>query len=307
MEKILISDDEPTISVVIPLYNHEKYIDAAIDSLVAQSVPPDEIIVVDDGSQDGSFQRVQQRAHQDSRILCWSRPNKGAHATLNEAIERASGNYVAILNSDDCYEPTRLEVCLNALETKPGVSVVCTGLSFVNGAGKGRRNKWYEQARKFYDDVGDLSLALINGNFLMTTSNVFMKREVFDVVGPFANLRYSHDLDYFLRIHAQGFQILLLDDPLLKYRMHGSNTISEDVLKVKAEWAAVVASYAYSSDSESDWSYLGRMIEIADRHNLTRMLFMFFLYFRRTSTDKVRADSYLDAADFQDFLQKAAK
>ena len=75
------------MSVVIPLYNHEQYIDAAIESLIAQSVPPDEIIIVDDGSQDGSLQRVQQWAERDSRIVCWSHPNQGAHYTINAAIQ----------------------------------------------------------------------------------------------------------------------------------------------------------------------------------------------------------------------------
>ena len=298
---------KPTVSVVIPLYNHEQYSDVAIESLIAQSTPPTEIIVVDDGSQDGSLQRAQQWAERDSRIVCWSHPNRGAHYTINAAIQRASGDYVSILNSDDCYCAERLELCVNALEENPAISAVCTGLSFINGAGKARRNKWYEQSVKFFQQIDDLSLALINGNFLMTTSNLFIRREVFAELGMFANLRYAHDLDFFLRLITHGREILWIDQPLLQYRMHSTNTISEDALKVKTEWAAVVAFFLYSFSKNQDWFYLSRLAEIADRHNLTRLLFFSFLQFRRIESEQVSPDAYLEDADFLKFMAETVQ
>jgi glycosyltransferase involved in cell wall biosynthesis len=301
------SQRQANLSVIIPLYNHERYIDAALDSVLQQSTQPAEIIVIDDGSRDSSWEKVQLRAEQDTRIVTWSRPNQGAHVTINEAINHATGDYVAILNSDDIYHPERFALCLNALEENPGAAVVCTALSFIDGAGKTRRNKWYEQALKFYRQVDDLSLALINGNFLMTTSNLFIRREVFADLGLFANLRYAHDLDFLLRLIAHGREILLLEEPLLHYRMHATNTISEDVLRVKTEWAAVVASFLYQYSAQQDWSYLGRLAEITDRHNLSRLLFFFFLQFKRMETEPVGPDDFLEDDAFLKFMAETIR
>ena len=166
----------PTISVIIPLYNHERYIDDAIDSLLQQTIPPFEIIIIDDGSHDNSWQRVQHRAKEEPRIITWSQKNQGAHYTLNNGLNHATGEYLAILNSDDVYHPQRLEFCLQAMQANPVPDVICTALAFINEKGKSCSNTWYEEALAFHRKVSDLSLALINGNFLMTTSNLFMHR-----------------------------------------------------------------------------------------------------------------------------------
>jgi glycosyltransferase involved in cell wall biosynthesis len=290
------------ISVVIPLYNHERYIDAALDSVLTQTIVPEEIIVVDDGSKDGSAQRVLSRAAQDHRIITWSHPNQGAHYTLNEAIHRATGQYVAILNSDDLYHPQRLESCLNAFEQEPDADALCTGLSFIDERGESCRNKWYEQALKFYRKTGDLALALINGNFFMTTSNLFIRRRVFDDLGGFAKLRYAHDLDFFLRLLAASRKIVFLEDPMVSYRIHTTNTISEGVLKVKMEWAAVVAFFVWQIHGQKGWDYLQRLVKITDRHNLTPFIFFFFAQFRQMGSDHASVDGWVDDEIFTSFL-----
>lgn len=299
--------DNASISVVIPLYNHQQYIDAALDSVLQQTVPPCEIIVVDDGSTDGSFARVQRRAAAEPRITTWSHPNQGAHYTINAGLKRATGQYVAILNSDDRYHPQRLETCLQTLEKDAEAGAVCTALSFINENGKNCRNKWYEEALDFYRQIDDLALALINGNFLMTTSNLFIRRTVFDELGFFANLRYAHDLDFFLRLILSKRTITLLDQPLLQYRMHSSNTISEGALKVKQEWAAVVAWFAWQLGEQQGWDYLGRLTQISDRHNLTRLILFFFKQFRQTPPDRLTVESWLADEPFRTFLAGAVR
>lgn len=296
-----------TLSIVIPLYNHERYIDAALDSVMAQTLQPHEIIVVDDGSQDGSLARVRQRAGQDFRIKVWSHPNQGAHYTINAGLQHTTGTCVAILNSDDCYHPRRLAACLQALEQDPEAAAVCTALSFIDEHGKNCHNKWYEEALAFYHQVGDLGLALLNGNFLMTTSNLFIRRSVFDELGYFANLRYAHDLDFFLRLVLHRKKIVLLDEPLLQYRTHATNTISEGVFKVKQEWAAVVAWFAWQLGAEQGWKYLARLTDITDRHNLTRLVFFFFKQFQQTPPEQRTVESWLQDADFCAFLAEAVQ
>lgn len=89
------------VSVVIPLYNHARYVGAAIESVLDQTLRPREIVCIDDGSTDGSAAVVEAMARRRPFLRFRSRPNQGAHRTLNEAIQEAQGRYVAILNSDD--------------------------------------------------------------------------------------------------------------------------------------------------------------------------------------------------------------
>jgi len=265
----------PSVSVVIPLYNHEQYIEAAVASALRQSVAAAEIIVVDDGSTDASAAKVRAFADKHSQIVFWSQPNQGADYTLNAGIHRATGDFVSILNSDDMYCPTRLEECLKVFERDPGCSAVATGLTFVDANGIEITNEWYDEARKFYAQVGNLALALINANFFMTTSNLFARRAVFEEVGYFAPFRYAHDLDFFLRLIVRGKSVRFLEQRLLWYRSHDANTIKENEQRVKVERSAAIASFIFSAwrgncgDFRSWRDHFKEIAEIADRQTLT--------------------------------------
>lgn len=267
---------EADISVVVPLYNHESFIEAALDSVLQQSLRPREIIVIDDGSADHSFERVRAKYSNEKNLICWTKPNTGAHHTINAGIHRATSSFVAILNSDDMYEPERLQSCIESFENRKDVDVVCTGISFIDAKGSGIRNEWYEQAYDFYTRANDLAISLINGNFLMTTSNFVVRRVAFEQYGYFGNFRYAHDLAFLLRVLAQGGEIHVDPRSLLKYRIHGSNTISEGVLKVKVELAAVAAEYIIKAGMMSSGRFgndhMDMLYEVLDAHNLSRML-----------------------------------
>src|SRR5262249_35193617 len=187
------------VSVVIPVYNHDRFVGAAIESVLSQTMRPREILCIDDGSTDSSARVLEAVAAREPSVRFWSRPNQGAHRTINEGIRGARGRYVAILNSDDLYHSSRLLRCLAGLDGDPSVAMVATGISFVNEHGDAIRYPWYDEVRDFYEKIGDLGLGLVNGNFLMTTSNIVARRALFDEVGGFDDLRYAHDLDFFLR------------------------------------------------------------------------------------------------------------
>ena len=96
------------VSVVVPLYNHAEYIAGAIESALAQGAVLRELVVIDDGSTDGSDEAMRRLARRDARIRFRRQANRGAAATLNAAVAACSGAYVAILNSDDAWLPGRL-------------------------------------------------------------------------------------------------------------------------------------------------------------------------------------------------------
>jgi glycosyltransferase involved in cell wall biosynthesis len=248
------------ISVVVPLYNHREFIGEAIASIFRQTVAPAEVIVVDDGSTDDSADVMRRLCERHPEIVFWSQPNQGAHQALNAAIHRATGEFIAILNSDDVYAPRRLESCAAAMMADAGTAAVATHVRFIGPDGEQITNAWYQQALTVLDQTGDLPLALANANLLVSTSNYFIRRSVFREVGYFSPLRYTHDLDFALRLLASGKALRLLPEALLDYRLHGRNTIAEDAARVDIERAAVMSSYL-----KHVWRNPGDRVELEER------------------------------------------
>jgi glycosyltransferase involved in cell wall biosynthesis len=296
---------------VIPLYNHARFIEAAIDSALRQGPILREMVVVDDGSTDDSATIARGLAEADPRIVFWSQPNRGAHAAINAGIQRASGELIGILNSDDVYAPRRLELLAAALDAEPAYDLAASGISFIDAAGRSVPNAWYDAALEFYDRNRDMAVALVNGNFLMTTSNYLARRRLFDQIGMFAPLRYAHDLDFALRVLAEGKKIWLVRKPLLQYRLHSSNTISEARDRVRLEWAAVSAMYAVrawdrSGGSDFDWTQVTAMEDVWGRHALTRMVHLCATYFRRHGTETMERTPLLADSRFLKLLRKCS-
>ena len=233
----------PRVSVVVPLYNHAAFIAEALESILAQGRVVQEIIVLDDGSTDDSAAVVQALLARDRRLRLVRHANRGAHATINAAIALCGGEMVAVLNSDDAWLPGRLTALVAALDADPAAGIACSALRFMDGAGASTDNPWYEAALAFHRDGAELGVALLNGNFVMTTSNLLIRRATLAAVGPCAALRYGHDLDWLLRALALGQHLVRVDAPLLRYRTHASNTIAEDHAGVRAEWAMAAAAY----------------------------------------------------------------
>ncbi len=110
----------PLVSVVLPLYNHQRFVREALDSVFQQTYPRIELIVVDDGSQDESLAIVHRRLpHSPYPYHILQQPNQGAYGAINNGIKASGGKYLAILNSDDLYHPDRIMRMVRALEGKP--------------------------------------------------------------------------------------------------------------------------------------------------------------------------------------------
>ena len=127
----------PRVSVVIPSYNHAGYVIEAIDSVRAQSLVEWELIVIDDGSTDGSPALVSAHlgALRDERIRFYLQANAGSHAAINRGLAMARAPYVAILNSDDRFAPTRLERLLDLAAQHPGDLIAMTAVRLIDAEG----------------------------------------------------------------------------------------------------------------------------------------------------------------------------
>jgi glycosyltransferase involved in cell wall biosynthesis len=247
--------NNPLVSVIIPLYNHENYIGEAIDSVLRQAYQNLELIIINDGSTDKS--EIAARQHNDPRIRYLAQENQGAHATINRGITLAKGEFIAILNSDDFYHPERIQKFIESFKHNPDLMA---GFSSVNLIRNGRlilstggSNYIWENAPEInnYRDDQDFLLDLLHGNFLATTSNLFCRREMFDEIGLFRNYRYAHDYDLFLKMGLKyRSRIMFLEEPMVTYRYHGKNTIHENFLRPIYETCIVLARFLNSASFE---------------------------------------------------------
>lgn len=238
---------KPIVSVVIPSYNHRRFLERTMESALGQTFTDLEVVVIDDGSTDGSADFLRSRYGSDPRVRIEARENRGAHTTINEAISLARGDYVAILNSDDAFAPTRLERLHEAAREKGGRFFGFSAVRVVDEAGapapsSGPQRYYASVCEKARGHVAGPHAFLWIGNAAMTTSNFFFGRDVFERVGPFRGLRYTHDWDWALRA-SEVAAVVRLDEPLLDYRVHGANTIHEsNVWKHATEDAFVFGS-----------------------------------------------------------------
>lgn len=285
------------ISVVVPLYNHEKYIRECLGSVLGQTFGDFELLVIDDGSSDGSGQVV--RSIADPRISYLRQENQGAHAAINRGVQLARGAYVSILNSDDAYHPDRLRECLGLLEADGALAAAFSHLELIDGEGKslgvvrGAEECWTEHdPESSFMGEGDLLLDLLAGNFLRTTSNLFCRREVFAEIGPFENLRYAHDYDFFLRLCLRR-RVRVIERPLLRYRVHARNTLKEDEAAARFEVGLVLARFLLDGGLERalgarprDYRTMTRFFNSLNTKLSDRMLLTLFLFGRSDPASK---------------------
>lgn len=294
------------VSVIIPLYNHEKYITEAVESVLAQGDLLKELVVIDDGSTDSSASVMDQLSSGDSRIRFFKQDNMGAHATINRGFALARGEYIAILNSDDRFVPGRLDALVRTLDLDLGSDIASSSIGFINGYGEEIRNQWFNDALDNFFLRRDVALSLIDANYLMTTSNFLMRASLLEKVGSFAPLRYAHDLEFALRCRAHGVRFCFVNRALLKYRFHNSNTISESHSKVRAEWALCIASYLhqqYSLVNEDD-AYL-EIKKVVLRHGLSEMVEVALDAFKRAGVCKL-TDQFMAETDILQLMAEAA-
>jgi glycosyltransferase involved in cell wall biosynthesis len=227
--------DPPRYSVLIPAYNHALFVEEAVTSALEDGGDLLEVIIVDDGSSDDT-PAVLRRLAADDRVTVHTQENQGAHAALNRLLGMARGEFVFILNSDDAFESGRLERLATTLEEHPVSAVACSTLRIVDDHGQqiGLKNAWRDlepwpasHPPPHLADLADATLALLQSNWVATTSNMAFRRSlVVDDHLQFNALRYTHDWDFLLAASAFG-KIVLVEEPLIRYRVHDSNTIRE--------------------------------------------------------------------------------
>lgn len=220
----------PLVSVVIPAYNAEAYIRECLDSVYAQEGGyPLDVIVVDDGSTDATVARIDEVYP----LRCVLQANRGPAAARNTALDLAEGEYVAFLDSDDTWPPSKLQRQMALLEARPEVGLVFGDCWQFDANGPFPETLFQESGKdgSFWGDpvvVRNPYAKLMEGNFV-TTGSVVMRRVCLENVGFFdEDLRLVEDLEYWLRV-ALEYPIAHLDEVCLLRRRHGENTSRDQV------------------------------------------------------------------------------
>lgn len=196
----------PKISVIIPAFNSALFVGRAIRSVLDQTFPDLELIVVDDGSTDETAQIV--RSYSDPRVIYIYQRNQGPNAARNNGIRRTRGELLAFLDSDDWWLPRKLEAQLDRLESIPEAGLVYCSAQKVDGCGRLLKLR---SARI----EGEVLNPLLINNDIAGPSSVIVRRRVFDQVGLFdESLWRAEDWEMWLRIAAE-FPVVAVKDPLV--------------------------------------------------------------------------------------------
>ncbi|MGA2399048.1 MAG: glycosyltransferase family A protein [Steroidobacteraceae bacterium] len=202
-----------SISCVVPVYNGARYLAEALDSILAQTLPPTEIIVVDDGSTDATAQVTDAYA---KHVIYVRQANAGPASARNRGIGLAKGDFISFLDADDLWHKDKLERQHLALQSNPAAGICITYL----------QNFWVEELAHERDRMRDHGFAKPMPGYVCQC--LLARRSVFDTVGCFdESKRLGEDQDWFLRADRAGIIKETVTDALVYRRIHGQNMTYE--------------------------------------------------------------------------------
>ncbi|VVB80597.1 Glycosyltransferase AglE [uncultured archaeon] len=210
---------KPIVSVIMGVYNKERFLEESVDSVLNQTLKDFEIIMIDDQSKDNSWKIMRRLAKKDKRVIAIkNKQNLGSTTTRNVALKIARGKYIAILDADDVMYPRRLEKQVKYLERHPHIFLVGTSARFIDESGKLLRTFW-----KWHRLPIIVSKRLDSGCVFVHSSIMFRND------GTKYNEKYKRgeDWEFYLRARKKGKKMLNLFLPLTKYRRDPNGIMSK--------------------------------------------------------------------------------
>lgn len=243
---------QPLVSVIVPSYNGAKFLPESLDSILAQSYPRIEIILLDDASTDDTPAIAARYA---GRVTYVRQPlNRGIYNNVNDGIRRATGELVAVYHADDVYLPTIVEREVAYLQAHPHVAAVFTSDVFIDAAGReyGRLRLPPEiRGEQPLDHPTVLNALLTHKNRFLVCPSAMVRASVYAAVGLYREERFgiASDLEMWMRIARQG-PLAVLEDHLMKYRhFHGNASQKFEFLRTGPDaYFFVMDEYLASGD-----------------------------------------------------------
>ena len=203
------------VSLLMGVYNGEEYLAEAMDSILSQTLSDFELIVVDDGSTDGSPKRLADYAARDKRVRVVTQKNAGLTAALNAAAKLANAPLLARMDPDDVALPTRLAEQVAFMDAHPEITLLGTRVILIDPYGTAYQYPLHPLTHE------EIDAKLMQGEgWAIVHPVAMMRREAFERVGGYdERFRTSQDFDLWLRMAETG-RLANLETPLLKYRQH---------------------------------------------------------------------------------------
>lgn len=227
----MISVLNPRVSVVIPVYNGEKYISDAIESVFNQTYKNIEVIVVDDGSTDNTAERIKLYL---SRVKYLYQDNAGVANARNRGIQNSQGEFIAFLDHDDIWLPEKIERQVDYFLKNTQSKFVHTPVKYINHLGEIIEPSGYWGKLEFNREVKNVKEIFMH--FAMLQSTMMIKKEIFDEIGLW-NEAFTHCDGYNLCLRiALKYTLRFINEPLTLYRLHDLNmskNIKFDVCRIK--------------------------------------------------------------------------
>lgn len=281
------NDPDPDLTVLVPSYCHAEFIEATLESVLAQTYSPLRLLMVDDHSPDCTVDRAA-RIHDPRLQIEVNETNLGLGDSVLRALGTIATPYIALLNSDDLFHPERLERCRDVLERSPQAQIVATNIVPIGADGRqltvdnvnrlfdGQQIadwiQWFSAAGRLGESA-DLVAELMERNFLITSSNIVCRTEFLrSRANSLRGLKYCFDWQLFLEA-AVDRTLVHVPEQLLGYRLHGSNTVwfDEDrraayALEVNRVLARTLRQLLQPSSSRPDAGDLAEILELLANH-----------------------------------------
>ena len=213
----------PKVSIILPVYNAEKYLRETIDSVLVQTYGDFELIAINDGSKDNSLSILKEYAKKDERIVIIDKPNTGVSDTRNVGISIAKGEYVAFLDADDLYDASYLSVLLSVVEEKKAEVVVCEYETF-----RTVRKERFDKNRQVEASLTTIEELLNEG--IMTSMQIkLFSKEVLDKndIKLAKNMTFGEDLFFCWKACLVSKAIYKIPQKLYGYRLSGEGATSK--------------------------------------------------------------------------------
>ena len=205
-----LTNDSPTISCIVPVHNAETYLRESIESVLAQTHPVDEIIVIDDGSTDNTPVIIRELGN---KIISIRQKNAGPAVARNRGIRKARGKWIGFQDADDLWHPDKISRQVNILLTYPDIDIVATQI----------RNFWIPELMEEANRMKGHNLSQPQPGFGFPC--LLIRKQVFDRIGMInEELRLFEDTDWLSRARDDGVGIYVLDEVLVRRRIHFTNT-----------------------------------------------------------------------------------
>lgn len=277
-------NNKPEISVIMSVYNADEFIDESIESILNQTFHNFEFIIVDDGSIDQSWSKINKYADRDSRIvLLKNQKNLGLPASLNICLSKAKGRFIARQDADDISLPNRLEIQSGYLKLNTDTTMVSSGIYYIDKHGiiKRRINLNCE------DEI--LSWHLLFYNYIRGHSQVMYRRKAINDAGGYdESFRFTEDYELWTRLFSYG-RIHVLKDALIKYRQH------ED--SITGNYSNKVIDYSLIISQRHIESLIGEKLNIIEIYKL-------FRFWTANLSNIDHNENNLNARDIHKILEK---